>query len=63
VPSRYITVTAVEKGPQGGFVYTRDVWRVPADFSEQEERLFAEMCAEGVISESDAIECVRLLRK
>jgi len=56
-------VTAVEKGPQGGFVYTRDVWRVPADFSEQEERLFAEMCAEGVISESDAIECVRLLRK
>lgn len=61
--SRYITVTCVEKGPQGGFVYTREVWRVPADFSEHEERLFAEICAEGVLSESDAAECVRLLRK
>lgn len=61
--NRYVTVTDVNEGPNGGYVYGRTVWRVPADFSDNEERLLAEICANGALSEHDAIECVRLLRK
>lgn len=61
--NKYITVTDVQTGPKGGYVYGRVTWKVPADFDENEERLYAEICANGTMSEQEATRCVRLLRR
>jgi hypothetical protein len=63
VTNRYITVTDISNGPHGGYVYGRTTWRVPMDFDNHEEKLFAEICANGTMTEIEAAECVRLLRK
>lgn len=39
------------------------VWEVPDDFSKEEESLLIEICVNGQLSYSNAISCVRNLRK
>jgi hypothetical protein len=56
-------VTDIAHGPEGGYVYGRTTWRVPTDFDDHEEKLYAEICANGTMTEIEAAECVRLLRK
>ena len=59
---RDVAVTDIVQSPKGGNSYERIVWRVPLDFDENEERLLAEICANGAMTEDDATRCVRLLR-
>lgn len=40
-----------------------EVWEVPEDFTEDEVRLLAEICTNGVLNPSEAKDCVRNLRK
>ena len=61
---RYISVRKTNYNiDAGGLVYYVEVWPVPDDFSEQEETLLAEICANGALTVGDGTECVRLLRK
>lgn len=61
---RYVSVRKTNYSiSSGGLVYYVEVWPVPDDFSEAEEILLAEICANGTLSVSDGHECVRLLRK
>lgn len=39
------------------------MWDVPEDFSQEEMRLLAEMCTNGVLSKLEAQACVRQLRE
>jgi hypothetical protein len=39
------------------------MWDVPEDFSQDEMKLFVELCANGVMSQLEAEACVRLLRQ
>jgi hypothetical protein len=61
---RYISVRKTNYNiDAGGTVYYVEVWPVPDDFSENEEILLAEICANGSLSVGEGHECVRLLRK
>lgn len=38
------------------------IWKTPRDFSKDEVNLLTEMCANGILSFTEAVECVRKLR-
>lgn len=38
------------------------IWKTPEDFGKDEVGLLTEMCANGVLSYTEALECIRKLR-
>lgn len=62
--NRFISVRKTNYSIEsGGKIYYVEVWPVPDDFSNEEEILLAEICANGAMSVEEGHQCVRLLRK